>query len=82
MRPAHADPADLTDRASSEPQVGTGLPLYARSQAPEEIWVMLLEKAYAKMNGRCYRNLETGERAPRPRPARGASKCAPRGQGR
>lgn len=38
----------------------TGKPLYARCQSPHQIWVTLLEKAYAKVNGRCYQNLISG----------------------
>jgi len=38
----------------------TGEPLYARGKEPHEIWPMLVEKAYAKLNGRCYANLKTG----------------------
>ena len=48
---------NIDDRIPCGP---TGQPLYARAKEPHEIWPMLLEKAYAKLNGRCYRNLETG----------------------
>lgn len=48
---------NIDDRIPCSP---TGQPLYARAKEPNEIWPMLLEKAYAKINGRCYRNLETG----------------------
>ena len=36
-----------------------GKPLYARSASEDEMWVMLLEKAYAKLH-RNYENLKTG----------------------
>jgi hypothetical protein len=36
-----------------------GKPLYARSGSEDEMWVMLLEKAYAKLH-RNYENLKTG----------------------
>eukprot|EP00736_Rhodelphis_marinus_P002744 Rmarinus@m.9918 len=36
-----------------------GKPLYSRCRDPNEIWVMLLEKAYAKMHS-CYENLISG----------------------
>ncbi|EKX41715.1 hypothetical protein GUITHDRAFT_141718 [Guillardia theta CCMP2712] len=35
------------------------VPLYTRSSDPQQIWPMLLEKAYAKMHG-CYEALVTG----------------------
>lgn len=36
-----------------------GKPLYARSKSEDEMWVMLLEKGYAKLH-RHYENLKTG----------------------
>jgi len=48
---------NIDDRIPCGP---TGQPLYCRAKEASEIWPMLLEKAYAKLNGRCYRNLETG----------------------
>eukprot|EP00960_Hanusia_phi_P041268 754920-Hanusia_phi.AAC.3 len=47
----------IDDRIPCSP---SGEPLYARCKDVCEIWVMLIEKAYAKIHGRCYRNLETG----------------------
>ena len=35
-------------------------PIYARSKDPDEIWVMLVEKAYAKLH-RCYEALSGGQ---------------------
>ena len=40
--PNHEQPCDETDT-----------PLYSRSKDAQQIWVLLLEKAYAKMHG-CY----------------------------
>ena len=34
-------------------------PIYAHGQDPNEVWVMLVEKAYAKLH-MCYENLKTG----------------------
>jgi hypothetical protein len=48
---------NIDDRIPCGP---TGQPLYARAKEPNEIWPMLLEKAYAKINGRCYAKLKTG----------------------
>ncbi len=47
----------IDDRIPCTPN---GRPLYAHGSQPHETWVMLLEKAYAKINGRCYQNLNRG----------------------
>jgi hypothetical protein len=47
----------IDDRIPCTPN---GRPLYAHGAQPHETWVMLLEKAYAKINGRCYQNLNRG----------------------
>jgi len=47
----------IDDRIPCSP---TGKPLYARCKEPHQVWVTLLEKAYAKVNGRCYQNLISG----------------------
>ena len=36
-----------------------GQPLFSKSSNPNAVWIMLLEKAYAKMHG-CYEKLATG----------------------
>ena len=47
----------IDDRIPCTPN---GEPLYAHGAQRHETWVMLLEKAYAKINGRCYQNLNRG----------------------
>ena len=37
----------------------SGLPVFGRCQNAHEIWVPMIEKAYAKMHG-CYENLVSG----------------------
>lgn len=39
--------------------VQTGVPLYARCRNPNEIWILILEKAYAKLHG-CYEAITKG----------------------
>ena len=47
----------IDDRVPVE--LGTGVPVFGRNRNSHEIWVSLVEKAYAKMHG-CYGNLAKG----------------------
>jgi hypothetical protein len=51
---------NIDDRIPCDSTADPPRPIYARCVNENELWVMLLEKAYAKLHGRCYRNLESG----------------------
>lgn len=50
-------PVMIDDRIPCD--INTGKPLYARCIDPNEIWILLLEKAYAKLHG-CYETISGG----------------------